>query len=263
MSFSKIRLGLGVILALCAGCTKTDAPPFQQDAGLADDGEVVLEAAPQTANAVEIYFIRHAETEKNAKISDNENAFSPEGLIQIDHLDPPGLTQRLMAYNIEFDAILVSPKWRAQHTILPYLRRTGKKAVIWPELEECCWQEDQTADVSSAEVKYVSGKIKLEDSEYFSYREDKSSQGWDNKTFGDGIRQVERGVDVLQAQFARSGQKILLVGHYHSGGRILQRLLGRSIREEITLSLSNAKLQHLSEQGADDFFSFKLVEAER
>ncbi len=279
-SLSKITAaGLGVFWALSTGCTPKEGASLRQDAGQAQDpdaGQAQDADASQAqdadagqaqdaeaSEAVELYFIRHAETEKNAKISDNENAFSPTGLRQIDNQEPPGLTQRLLAYNIDFDWILVSPKWRTQQTILPYLRRTGKKAIIWPELEECCWQEDQDAGVSSPEVRYASGKIKLEDVNHFSYREDGAARGWNNTTFGDGIRQLETGVDLLHTVFAHSGQKILLVGHYHAGGRILQRLMGIPIRNTITLTLSNAKMQHISQQSENDFFSFKLVEAER
>ena len=85
--------------------------------------------AAAQAGGLDIYFVRHAETMANASgvnTSGNSNMFSEKGNEQVG-----ALTRELNA--MRFDAILVSPAERAINTILPYLKESGQKGIIWPE----------------------------------------------------------------------------------------------------------------------------------
>ena len=96
-----------------------------------------------TADAgLKIFYIRHAEGGHNVK-SDwekkgipeadwpayvgNPDMFTPKGLKEVE-----AATEKLKRY--QFDFIATSPMWRVRHTIIPYLKETGQKAEVWPEL---------------------------------------------------------------------------------------------------------------------------------
>lgn len=135
----------------------------------------------------DIYFIRHAETEKNAGISHNENVFSPDGKGQVERL-----TKELLSRGIKFDYLFISPAWRARETIIPYLASSPHRygsvdLYIENRIKECCWDE---ASDNSHEVKSAAEDIKK----------------------------------LLKNQ--REGKRILIVGHYYSGKILLEKLLG-------------------------------------
>jgi hypothetical protein len=97
--------------------------------------------APAEAG-LKIYYLRHAEGGHNvvkewSKVPKsqwpayvgNGNIFTPLGEKQA-----AAATAKLQKYH--FDAILVSSMWRTRNTVLPYLKTTGAKGEIWPELHE-------------------------------------------------------------------------------------------------------------------------------
>ena len=65
-------------------------------------------------------FIGHVETEKNASMSKDEEAFSKKGKKQVE-----ALTQKLLSNNSKYDHILVSSFWIAQNAIDPYLKSSN------------------------------------------------------------------------------------------------------------------------------------------
>lgn len=203
---------------------------------------------------LEIYFVRHAQTEGNRThihSRENDRTFSDEGKEQIKIL-----TEKLSQHS--FDHILVSPKYRAMNTIYPYLKKTGIKAEIWPELEECCWQKQRYGSPPS--YLKLGKRIKLESKmkPYFIFRDSDSRYMFKTKTYADGVAQLRMASGLIREQFSRSGKKILLVGHYHAGGRIIEMLQGLSPAGHF--KLSNAKITHLKEM---DDGTFKVISRNR
>ncbi len=111
-------------------------------------------AAPLTAAELEVFYVRHAEAGHNVSSEfkragiptnewpayvGNERAFTPKGEQQAVDLAAALAGQR-------FDLIAASPTWRTRQTILPFLRASGQRAEIWPELAESA-AFDLTADL--------------------------------------------------------------------------------------------------------------------
>jgi len=195
--------------------------------------------------AVQLYYVRHAESLGNAtKIhsSYNDRTLSAKGERQVKEL-----TRKLAAYH--FDYIIVSPKQRALKTILPYLKKHGRVAEIWPELDECCWQKKKH-DLSSFQL--AQGKrIRLESdmAPYFIFPH--SEHRYNARNYAEGMFQLFKATDLIQRRFSGSGKNILVIGHYHAGSRIFEILQG--FEPEGRYKLRNAKINHLKE-GADGLF---------
>lgn len=208
--------------------------------------------AAQIASALDIYFVRHAETVANATgihNSTTSNLFSEQGNEQLGIL-----TSQLKT--LQFDAILVSPAPRALNTILPYLKESGQQGEIWPEMVECCWQR---ARGNLAEGRLIAGpplQLEKEQAPYFTFRDDNSKRGYANYTYADGVAQVHRAQELLKERYFGSDKKVLIVAHYHSGQVLLAELLGVT-RDELP-GLHNAKLNQLH-QGPDGAFTLVRI----
>jgi broad specificity phosphatase PhoE len=190
---------------------------------------------------LEIYFVRHAQTEGNRThihSRENDRTFSEEGKEQL-----AALTEKLGQYN--FDHILVSPKYRALNTIYPYLKKTGKRAEIWPELEECCWQKNRYGSPSSHLKRGKRIKLEAKMKPYFKFRNSDSRYKYKTRSYADGMAQMVMASDLIRKKFSQSGKKILIVGHYHAGARIIEMLQG--LEPGGYIKLSNAKITHLKE----------------
>ena len=105
---------------------------------------LLLFFANNVSAGLKIYYIRHAEGGHNVKADweakgipksqwpdyvGNSEMFTPKGEKQLDEA-----LEKLKKY--DFDFIASSPIWRARHTVIPYLKATGRKAEVWPELKE-------------------------------------------------------------------------------------------------------------------------------
>jgi len=212
-------------------------------------------ANTHAATTNEIYFVRHAETLGNVTHQHNrknDRTLSSLGLQQVKQL-----TAKLggLQSNAPFDAIIVSPKYRALITILPFLKKYQLQAEIWPELQECCWQE-KTSRLSSATLQR--GKmIKLEPDmrRYFTFPNAEAHRKYASKNYGDGLLQTFKAAQLVRKRFAHSGKRILIIGHYHSGARLIEILQG--IEPDGRYKLSNAKITHLKENSDG---SFQLID---
>jgi broad specificity phosphatase PhoE len=209
----------------------------------------------QAAGGLDIYFVRHAETQANATgehNSGNSNMLSEQGEEQVS-----ALGSKLKA--LHFDAILVSPAERAVNTILPYLKETGQKGEIWPEITECCWQKDR-GDIASGKLTTSSMvRLSTEQEAYFTFRDENSKRKYGNESYADGVAQVRRAEELLKKHYFCSGKTILIVAHYHSGQVLLAELLGVT-RDELP-NLENAKVTHLR-QGEDGRFTLLSINDE-
>ena len=195
----------------------------------------------QNENGLELYVVRHAETEGNRThihTRENDRTFSATGLNQVKIL-----TDRLGDFR--FDAVIVSPKYRAMNTIFPYLKRNNLVAEIWPELEECCWQKEGRDEVSAGLERGKKIDIPPEMRPYFRLRDENSGYKYKARNYADGILQMQMASDMIRQRFSQSGKTVLLVGHYHAGGRIMEILQG--LKPEGQLSLENTKISRLVE----------------
>ena len=200
---------------------------------------------------LEIYLVRHAETVANASGENdksNSGLFTKAGLAQVD-----ALGRELLYLNI--DDILVSPTDRTLKTIHPYLEKSKKVGIVWPELTECCWQEPKDGEVGSL---LQSGALKLpsEIADEFTFRDANAQLKYVNRSYADGVAQVNQAVDLLKANYFGTGKTILIVTHYHAGELLLGKLLG--VAKDRLPGLENAKLAHLRQNRDGRFTLLKI-----
>lgn len=191
-----------------------------------------------------IYFIRHAEAGHNVvqewkeKPKDqwpayvgNPDMFTPRGEAQV-----AKAAEKLGQYH--FDFIAVSPVWRVRHTILPYLKETGRKAEIWPELEEIDpFSTNLTSGVALPPPRpdLFSGQaiaVADEEKAYFMLREDGRQLFKLRKEplqfAADATSAAEKTLSLARARIGGSDRSILLAGHGNSGRLLLHVLLKSS-----------------------------------
>jgi len=203
-------------------------------------------AAPSLYAATDIYFVRHAETMGNLThhhSHKNDRTLSPKGLRQVNEL-----TRKLDL--LSFDSIVVSPKYRALKTILPYLKKHRMEAEIWPELAECCWQKQREL---SAGMPERGSQIRLESTmkPYLTFARADDRFTFHTRGYGQGMLQTFLAAEKIKKRFAGSGKRILVVGHYHAGSRLIEILQGNDPIGRY--KISNTQLLHLRENSNGTF----------
>ena len=192
------------------------------------------------AGGLDIYIVRHGETMGNVTGDysvTNQCTFSKKGLQQVD-----ALPAKLAAYR--FDAILVSPAWRTQRTIMPYLKANGLRAEICPEIEEVFCGID--GDENPARDVPLGDEIVLEDETVFHFRDASARRHFDPDHETEALTQLRRGLQLIQERYAGSGKTILLVSHGCSGGRMAELLLGLKPRGRF--SPQNTAIIHIRQE---------------
>lgn len=199
-----------------------------------------------TADAgLKIYYIRHAEGGHNVKADwanvpqdqwpayvGNQDVFTPLGLKQ-----QAAVEEKLKPY--KFDFIAVSPMWRCRNTILPYLKKTGTKGEIWPELRELrAGVLILSKDLPTPKDPILGAgrpvELPAEESTWFSLRKD-GLKGIKVPPTGDGKAADERSaaaarvviqrvLKMIQNRFGGSETTILLSGHGSSGKAVARML---------------------------------------
>lgn len=213
---------------------------------------LLFHAVAAVADGLDIYLVRHAQTEANASgVNDRRTSstFSIAGQSQIRQL-----TENLMKY--KFDAVLVSPTERTLYTIAPYLKVTGTTGVIWPEIAECCWQKDMENQGGGHLVWGEEVRLSPEIAAQFSFRDGIPARGYANRSYADGIEQLRQAATLIKDRYCCSGKSILIVTHYHAGALLMAQLLG--MERESLPGLENAGIAHL-QQGTDGRFSLLMV----
>jgi broad specificity phosphatase PhoE len=208
----------------------------------------LLSFATQCEAGLKIYYIRHAEGGHNvvkewAKVPKaqrpayvgNGNVFTPKGETQA-----VAAVEKLQKYH--FDFIGVSSMWRTRNTILPYLKTTGAKGEIWPELHEFTGGSRVLATnlpPPAGEILNAGARVELPAGEapYFRLREDArndfklppAKEGEDQES---AIRLVvQRVADMIHKRFGGTDEAILLVGHGNSGRALLRMLTGNKLAD--------------------------------
>jgi broad specificity phosphatase PhoE len=201
-----------------------------------------LAAGPE-APALDLLVVRHAETLAN--VQDDYSVFNQRHFSALGEQQVSNLTAALAGRR--FDAILVSPAYRAQRTILPLLQQQGAVAEIWPELDECCWQK---GDERGASDTFATGPQVLVEQEmrpYFLVRQGSDGMvgGMESRT--DGIVRIKRAAALVKERFGGTAQTVLVVMHQHSGSRLVESLLDQA--PEGRYRLANASVTWLRADG--------------
>ncbi len=176
------------------------------------------------AQKARIIFVRHAETQANATGRYNSrtiDAFSDLGKKQVFRL-----TGELDS--MRFDPILVSPSERALRTIAPYLRSHRRKAIIWPELYECCDAHTKAVKgTASLSVRYGSRLVVPSDIRDLFVVQPGHDRLPNAPSYVDGLNQIRACAARLRSEFGTSEKQVLVVGHSLMGGRLLELLEGK------------------------------------
>jgi len=200
-----------------------------------------------TALGLDIYILRHAETMGNVTgdySETNQRTFSPKGLEQVAAV--PGRLQGL-----SFDQILVSPTWRTQQTILPYLKAAGRTGEIFPAIEEAdCGITGQEPSVSVTSKKQPVELI--EDGRgLYVVSGDPATARYAPTNTAEGLAILREAVDQILVRFGGTTQSILLVTHSCTGGRLMELFLG--LPPQGSLSPANAVLSRLVQKSDGAF----------
>ena len=222
---SWVSISCLVLLTSCTSIQATHSDPAPEDS-VATQSALASKINKETANIV---FIRHAQTIANVTheySTYTESTFSDAGKKQVQDL-----AGKLRG--VDFDAIFVSPTWRTQNTILPYLKtQPGRMAEIWPELTECCWQEHTDKPTYAIDdpnvVLPLTKSIELEDKDHFAFRDKDSTleYNWPDKNYADGMLQIQKAYQLITDRVADGDKTILVVCHYLAGTRLLDLLQG-------------------------------------
>lgn len=186
-------------------------------------GLLVLASAP-AALALDLYLVRHAETLAN--VTRDYSVFNQRHFSEAGERQVAELTDALRGR--AFDAILVSPAYRALRTIQPYLEASGQVAEIWPELDECCFQrgdEEQASDTSALGPAIL---VEQEMRPFFMLREGSDGDAPGPETYAEGVMRVKRAAALLRERFGDSDATVLVVAHWHSGSRLLEVLMDQA-----------------------------------
>lgn len=213
---------------------------------MAGGAEAQLTAVLSDVTGLDVYILRHAQILANITggyTDQNTTIFSGKGQQQVAQLP-----EKLKAYRIDY--ILVSSMHRARYTILPYLEQSRMTAEIWPELEECCWQKNQSVPMSA---RLTGRTITLDEREmkHFRFRDDFSKHEYNRQNYADGIMLQKKVAKKLIERFGHSGKSVLIVGHNNAGGRLIEILLGLS--PEGRFHLKNAAITHLRQRKDGSF----------
>ncbi|WPJ96227.1 histidine phosphatase family protein [Coraliomargarita algicola] len=225
---------------------------------------------------LKIYYIRHAEGGHNVKkaweakgIPESEwpayvgdpNAFTPKGLTQV-----VSATEKLQNYH--FDFVATSPMWRVHNTIAPYLKLTGQKAEVWPELREgpgmvTILSEDIPEVHEDILNKGEAIVLTEEESAYLKLRpgaENNYSRYPRGSSENEKVAYMKHvslhAIDLIEEQFGDSDKSILLAGHNSAGVSLLKLLLQEAPSGEARRGLDNTGIWMVERQ---EDGSYKLM----
>ncbi|NCC53380.1 MAG: hypothetical protein EOM20_19510 [Spartobacteria bacterium] len=228
---NSIRVFCGFI-TLCYACTATGAEPG-------------------TFKGLDVYISRHAETMGNVTgdySHENQCTFSPLGKEQI-----AGIAEKFMPY--DFDAILVSPTYRTQHTILPYLKASGKTGEIWQEVEEIdCGANKVPPDFDIPLGRFV--EIIPEGEDELVLRDPSFTRRYEPDTKEQVIGQLTKGRDMIVERFGNTGQKVVVMCHSCTGARLLEIFLGLEVKGRFAPKNASLSLLRQNPDGSFRMMSY-------
>lgn len=156
-----------------------------------------------------LLIVRHAESKGNVKVG-----YSPA---TYDSLSGRGEKQASSLVDClrsaHFDKIIVSPLQRALETLSPYLKATGQRAEIWPELGEACSHVEREAP--SASWNKEPAPLSAEFSPFFAYRSGEAFQPVYPESFGNGLLRVHEAAARIRDMASRQHGTVLMLTHEH------------------------------------------------
>ncbi len=200
-----------------------------------------------SSRGLTIYFIRHAETVANA--TDDDSWEANEEFTELGETQVQELKGFLINENIEPDHVVVSPTWRTQKTIEPFLIEENLTAEIWGELNECCGGEptgETLPDTLSFE-SYLEVEIVAENTEF---RSEDDAYYYFPESYEEGLYMVMIARDRLLERYSQSGKTVIVVGHAGNGELLLGLLRGYDMLNETPerrIWLQNTGVQKLQQ----------------
>ena len=189
-----------------------------------------------------LLLLRHAESMGNA--NDNYSVLSH------DSLSPRGKEQAdsIVSYlrTCDFDEIFVSPLQRALETVAPYLDATDRRAEIWPEIAEACWQEREEAPSESWDTQPASVPDHI--TRFFYFRNGEAVKPAAPGSFAEGIRRARDTMARIQEMAATPGRSVLMVTHGHFIRELLNLIL--DTRRRVRFSQVNCGMTSLTFDGS-------------
>ncbi len=209
-------------------------------------------AGEKNESALDIFFVRHAETIGNLTGDYSNNR--GDKLTKQGYQETEDVVKKLEEFG--YDAILVSPTNRTRLTILPYLKKNKLAGEIWPEIAECCYQKIEPMPKSCSKADGRKIRIKGGNKNFLRLRDKNTNRFYKKETYGQGLCQMEDAYNLLREKYWLSGKKILLVSHGNFGKMMIKRLLGYSPAPKF--HPSNAKVTHLRQTKDGTFHLVRL-----
>lgn len=122
-----------------------------------------------------------------------------------------------------FDLFVASSLSRARQTLLPTLQRFDRRAEVWPDLAECCWQEPRSLPPTEPELPGVCLDWDEDEARWF-VSEGPLVTPPDDERWQDGLRRMRRAAERL-ARLGRD-QNVLAVSHGYSISKLVMLLTG-------------------------------------
>ena len=196
-----------------------------------------------------LYLLRHAQSIGNMSGDYSTTAH--------DNLSPLGLSQaeslgELLSNSFSFDAIFVSPYGRAIQTITPYLRMSGRKACIWGDLAEACWQTDTSEEVparTSLPHSIINPDTNLFELDSFSH-----AMPYTDEVFSEGLGRIEKLSGEIVSRYLGRPVNVLLATHAYLASRIIEGFIGTNSSNTTWFDFDNCGITFLEERIAGSFF---------
>jgi broad specificity phosphatase PhoE len=202
---------------------------------------------------MQLVFVRHGESFGNLggeyDLSDS-GELTPTGLEQAQALVP-----RLLDLIPKFDSIVVSPLARAIGTLLPYLKKTGQTAEIWPELCEMAGRDDGAGN-APVEVRYGKPVVVPDHAKsLLRLRNDDKGQYMPptGEIYSEGCRRARAASERIKALYAGKDITLLMVGHACCGARVIEALL--DIEQVGRFQHNNTGMTLLDQKANGDFIT--------
>ncbi len=186
----------------------------------------------RAAEPSRIYFVRHAETFSNAGGKAATGNTDIHSLGETGQKQAQALIEKLRPHT--FTAIAVSPMDRAIATAAPYLRATGRRAEVWPELAECCYHKDREAAALGVEPirLFVAPDFAAD---VLDIPKTKPPHWLRVDTYQDGLEQIRMAKARIDDFTATPGRTLLLIGHSLMGGRLIELMTTGGFQEKLFL----------------------------
>ncbi len=196
-----------------------------------------------------LYLLRHAQSVGN--MTGDYSTVAHDNLSELGQSQADALSS-VINKSFSVDEIFVSPYGRAMQTIAPYLQSSNRKACVWGNLAEACWQTDV-----SAEIPIRTGQpdqIDICDSNIFLLDNFSGAMPFEDETFAEGQARVDKtGNEILRRYLGRP-VNIFLVTHAYFASRLIEKFVGIKSGDTTWFDFDNCGLTLLEERTAEKFF---------